>query len=237
MDNIYCIMYILEYNKDMKTLVIVGTHGDEVLKKLNLPKGWDIIVGNPEAVKARKRYTEADLNRVFGVEGDTYEHRRSRELLPILRKYDTVIDVHATTSGNTDAVIVVHDTPITRRYARRIATNYVIMPEMTSSLIAQAKHGLALELGAYDDTRYENVLLRNEDMQDWQAWMVTGTAHKPRKGVAYHKNYDLVSRGDVYYTTEDGEDLVATDDFYTFLWGENSYQTIIGFKMLPVIIK
>jgi len=95
---------------ELKLLFIVSTHGNEgfsipVLKKLvtKYPRdewGYDWIIGNPEALKQKKRFTQADLNR--SAPGDLnsplYEERRAAEIIEIAEGYDMIVDIHGTVS-------------------------------------------------------------------------------------------------------------------------------------------
>lgn len=88
-----------------KTIVIMGgVHGSEpagikVLKMLEKIKPLSgtlyLILGNPEAVLRKTRFTEENLNRVFhNKTGKTYEHVRAREIREILKKCDALLDIH-----------------------------------------------------------------------------------------------------------------------------------------------
>lgn len=95
---------------EAKLLFIAATHGEEgfsipVLERLETeyPKnewGYDWIVGNPEALKQEKRFTEVDLNR--SAPGDPnsplYEERRAAELVETAQEYDMIVDIHGTVS-------------------------------------------------------------------------------------------------------------------------------------------
>ncbi len=93
-----------------KLLFIAATHGEEgfsipVLRRLEAeyPKdkwGYEWIVGNPEALKQGKRFTQTDLNRAApGDQSSTfYEERRAAELLEISQGYDMIVDIHGTVS-------------------------------------------------------------------------------------------------------------------------------------------
>ena len=90
----------------------VMTHGDEVgslpaavrlIEALNsgeLSFGGHctVVIGNPEAGLANKRFLEADLNRVFtdGFDPSLHEVARSREMMPILSTADLFLDFHQT---------------------------------------------------------------------------------------------------------------------------------------------
>jgi len=56
-----------------------------------------IFIGNPEAGLQDQRFLEADLNRVFThTDTDSHEHRRAREIMPLLDACDLFIDFHQT---------------------------------------------------------------------------------------------------------------------------------------------
>jgi len=54
------------------------------------------FLGNVEAAKRGQRLVEADLNRVFVPEGESLEHRRARQLMPLLDAADVFVDFHQT---------------------------------------------------------------------------------------------------------------------------------------------
>ena len=87
------------------------THGNEVgglgvilrlveaikERKLEVPGSLAIVLGNIEAFKQEKRFVESDLNRAFGIEHpQTLEHRRAKDLAPILARSQKLLDFHQT---------------------------------------------------------------------------------------------------------------------------------------------
>ena len=99
--------------KDHPAHVVFGTlvHGNErgslpaavrlveALRSGDLRTGIrvSVFIGNPEAAREGVRYLEADLNRVF-LENDhtQHEHKRARQIMPILDSADVFIDFHQT---------------------------------------------------------------------------------------------------------------------------------------------
>ena len=84
-----------------KMLFIVGTHGNEsysilVVKRLQKEFGsFDYIVGNPKAVKSKKRFISSDLNRVYpGKKDGDYEERRAYKIFKKMQSYEWIIDIH-----------------------------------------------------------------------------------------------------------------------------------------------
>ena len=107
-----------------KTVTVIGgTHGDEpcgvdALKKLiptlSIERGTlYCIYGNPRAIKKNVRHTGYDLNRAFrpadtfaAKEKKTYEYKRSRRLMPILRKTNVLLDLHSSGTRQSPAFII-----------------------------------------------------------------------------------------------------------------------------------
>jgi succinylglutamate desuccinylase len=110
---------IFDSKKPGPNLVIMaGVHGDEtcglkafdaILPTFKPLQGRVIfIIGSPRAVDVGRREFEGNLNRMFrsdpeitDVERNTYEYKRSRELMPILKKADALLDIHSSTTEQT----------------------------------------------------------------------------------------------------------------------------------------
>ncbi len=226
----------------MKILVVENMHGDEI-GGFAYPNSVDIIIGNPEAKRQKKRYIESDLNRSFNGNSCTFEEKRAKELLPILEKYDFVLDIHSTITGDTNAVISTHNSRKEREAARHlIAKNYIYIPGGRNSLIYHTKNGLSLELGGvHEKSRYQNsidnfinYLLGKDSMETLlREWECVGVQEKPDGCVSTKtdlKNYESVSTGQVIASV-DGSAITASENFTTFLWGDGQYENIFGFKL------
>jgi len=212
-------------------LAIYNTHGDEV--RPNIPDSFDILIGNPKAYEKRVRYIESDLNRSFNGKSETYEEKRAQEIIPILQSYDTVIDIHSTITGVTDACIVVNDTEITREISSYTgAKNYIVMPEMKHSLIAHCNNGIALELGGNNPKLYETALnnILKKNRHGMTRYICIGEEEKPEGYTTHLKNYENVSKGQII-ASKPHSVLVASERYTTFLWGSTQYEKIFGFKL------
>ncbi len=92
--------------------ILVGVHGDEkcgvdalknILPNLEIERGNVFcIYGNPRAIEAHTRYTEANLNRMFNnddslttKEKESYEYQRAQFLKNYLDKSEVLLDIHA----------------------------------------------------------------------------------------------------------------------------------------------
>ena len=91
-------------------VVMGGVHGDEkvgvqVVEEMKKFLGKEkicgeiyLIIGNPKAVKAGKRFIEYDLNRSFGynLNDSTCEGKRAAQIAPFLGGADYLLDIHST---------------------------------------------------------------------------------------------------------------------------------------------
>ena len=226
----------------MKILVVENMHGDEI-GGFTYPSGIDVVIGNPEAKKQKKRYIESDLNRSFNGRSETLEERRAKELLPVIEKYDFVLDIHSTITGNTNAVISTHNSKKEQEAARfLLAKNYIYIPKGKNSLIYHTKNGLSLELGGvHEKNRYQksidnfigHLLGKRATETLPQEWECIGAQEKPKDCTTIRttlKNYESVSKGNVI-ASADGCEITASEDFTTFLWGDGQYENILGFKL------
>lgn len=104
-------------------VVMAGVHGDEkcglsafdaILPTFSPLRGRvTFIIGNPEAVKVNQREFEGNLNRMFRQDSEitetqrnTYEYKRSRELIPILAEADALLDIHSSTTEHTTPFVI-----------------------------------------------------------------------------------------------------------------------------------
>lgn len=97
-----------------KTLaVFCGIHGNEkagvyavnkILKDIKIKKGIVYFVfANPKAIEENKRFIDKNLNRCFfdDQNGTSYEEKRAKVLINILKLSDALLDVHASNSPET----------------------------------------------------------------------------------------------------------------------------------------
>jgi len=165
--------------KEIKILFIAATHGDEsigveVVRSLKR-KGFDFLIGNPEALKQEKRFIDSDLNRIFpGKIGGSYEERRAIEIIKITKKYDWVIDLHGSIS-RTGVFIIITKLTIENLYlALRFGIKRIVIwpgaPETIGSLSTFMPAGIEIESGLRDDPKIKNQLknvlvdfLKNKD--------------------------------------------------------------------------
>ncbi|MDP3052328.1 MAG: succinylglutamate desuccinylase/aspartoacylase family protein [bacterium] len=240
--------------------VVSGIHGDEsvgkkiikTLRKINPVKGTLVtIVANPFALRKRKRFIDADLNRCFpGKRNGNYEERIAFHLSETLKQADFVIDIHSTTTDVKDLVIIKEqnskiDTLINYINPRRT----VFMPKGIGdgSLINHCPAGVSFEYGPHKsmytyrrclqdikrilfklNMTKENIT-RKKFITD--RYKIYGTVEKPR-GITMRKNiknFTLIREGEILGRVKD-KSVVATEKFYPILFGPKAYKDIMGFK-------
>lgn len=97
--------------KKNKILLITATHGDEpsslevvnkiIKTKFGLRNKFDLLIANPKALKLSQRFIEKDLNRCApgNIKSRIYEEKRAAEIVSQSKKYNFVLDIHASTSN------------------------------------------------------------------------------------------------------------------------------------------
>lgn len=242
----------------MKIILNILTHGDEKIglkvareiQKLNIDQNiLTVQTANSKAFKLRKRFIDQDLNRSFpGKKSGNYEERLAYKLSLAVKSADLVLDIHSTKSELKNTVIATKLDARTLKYVKIIQPKYVLVMNAIkdSALISQAKIGIAFEYGKDNDPDVLkkivadikrlfsyigliDVKLRNKK-QVTNYFNVISEVEKPKgyKLLPKIKNYKLIHRGEAF-ATNNKDYLVAKDDFYPILFGENNYETIFGF--------
>lgn len=165
--------------RPIKQVTIVGgTHGNE-LTGITCVQHWkqapekitrdsfstQTVLGNPDAVKANKRYLDKDLNRCFSasVQADNTlkelrEVARAEELIELLNDptapTDFVIDLHTTTTNMGVTLIFEQANWLTYTVMQHVANTvedvyFMYEPQAAESnfLISRATQGLMIEVG------------------------------------------------------------------------------------------
>ncbi len=109
----------------------------------------DMLIGNPRAFAACKRYIESDINRSYNTTLDTYESRRADYIKNYIavNKPDLVIDFHTTTAVQPNCLITstINDGE-TRRYLRASRVNRIIVVRPLCDITEVASHFVAYEI-------------------------------------------------------------------------------------------
>lgn len=144
--------------------VFAGVHGNEtagvyalqeIIPKLQLLRGNVIFVyANPPAIEANVRMHEKNLNRCFiaGIEGNSYEEVRARELMKILDECEALLDIHMFSDPDGEPFVICEENAleIAKLFDVTIAsTNWSeTEPGGTDSyMYANGKIGICIECG------------------------------------------------------------------------------------------
>ena len=162
-------------DKGPTSMILAGVHGNEIcgvkaLEKLipclNINAGKLIIAfGNPKAIRLNVRFTEANLNRMFkknsqltGKEKSSYEYKRAQYLKKYLNQVDCLLDIHASTTPNSQSFIICE--PNARTIAKYLPTRVIVSgfddvePGGTDYYMNKAgKIGICLECGYLRSSR------------------------------------------------------------------------------------
>ncbi|HUC89303.1 MAG TPA: succinylglutamate desuccinylase/aspartoacylase family protein [Patescibacteria group bacterium] len=151
----------------MPRILIIGLHGNEELaartahristRYPELLKHVDYICGNPIAAAAYTRASTpmSDLNRSFKpkVQPLTYEERRAQQLLPIIKNYDYVLDIHTSQSDCDRLFLTANPDNAAVRKIISCSTikRIVVMPQhiASNSLIGHVGQSISIE---YNET-------------------------------------------------------------------------------------
>mgnify|MGYP000285708921 FL=1 len=140
-------------------LLIGASHGNELLgpklfshllqHRKEVLEYVDMLIGNPRAFAACKRYIESDINRSYNTTLDTYESRRADYIKNYIavNKPDLVIDFHTTTAVQPNCLITstINDGE-TRRYLRASRVNRIIVVRPLCDITEVASHFVAYEI-------------------------------------------------------------------------------------------
>ncbi len=246
----------------MKVILNILTHGDETvglkvakeIQKLRITKG-ELIVhrANKLAYTRRKRFIDQDLNRSFpGDAKGNHEQRLAHKIFPLIKSADIVIDIHSTTSGLKDALIVTRVNKAVREYVEVIAPRYLLYMRATrnNALMSEAKVGIAFEYGSNADKEALREINNGIKRLLSHLGMIEEKTPKKKRKVTWLdvysmvskkegakllksvKNYKLIMKGTAYGSFK-GEDIRAAQDFYPILFGEKNYNDMFGFAARP----
>ncbi len=104
-------------------VIMAGVHGDEpcgvdaiykLKDQIEISSGsLTLVLGSPEALKVNKRCYTSNLNRMFRSDEElsneeikTYEYQRSRELMEILSQSDALLDIHSSSTSQTEPFVI-----------------------------------------------------------------------------------------------------------------------------------
>ncbi len=162
-------------------VIMAGVHGDEkcglsafnaILPNFVPLRGRVIfIIGSPEAVRVNRREFEGNLNRMFRsdseitkTERNTYEYKRSRELMPILAQTDALLDIHSSTTAQTIPFVICEQQSF--KVAAKLPVEVVVSgidalhPTGTDAYVNQSGGlGICIECGNHNDPSATNIAI------------------------------------------------------------------------------
>lgn len=162
-------------------VIMAGVHGDEtcglnafgaIFPTFKPLRGRvTFIIGNPKAVEVSRREFEGNLNRMFRpdseiteVERDTYEYKRSRELMPILAEADALLDIHSSTTEQTVPFVICEKQSfevVTKLPVEIVVSGIdVLHPTGTDAFVNQSGGlGICIECGNHNDPKVTDVAI------------------------------------------------------------------------------
>lgn len=155
-----------------KILAIISTHGNELLgpnvlvymlsKRSKLLEDIEFIMANPRAYAKNVRYTESDLNRIYGLGLDTYEGRRAKIIEERIRllKPELVLDFHTTTAEQPDILITAdRNNEVVQRFINSNTVKDILVVEPLNDVTTVVPNFVAYEVSnsRLNDNLYEQI--------------------------------------------------------------------------------
>ncbi len=232
--------YVMKKGKESgpTSVIIAGNHGNEacgikafekILPTLVVEKGTVFFVlGNPEAIQQNKRFTEANLNRMFRKASTysakikkTYEYKRAQFIKMIMKEAEVCLDIHSTTNKSVPFIICEKNAKNIVQYFPKNFTKTVsgfgdIEPGATDDYMnLQGKVGICVECGQHEDPKAEKVAL------DTISMFLQTRGHIKSKKVLKIQTRKHIQMDTLYYSKTDSFTLVKKlDDFYEAKKGE-----------------
>lgn len=227
--------------------LFAGVHGDEtagiwalqnIAPKLKLTKGSVYIVyANPPAIEKNVRMVTKNLNRCFvaGNDGESYEDQRARQLMKILDKCDTLLDLHMFYEpGEPFAICESNSLSVAAALPLKIVSTGWVATEPGATdgyMYSQGKQALCIECGGIPEAK-EKVAFAEEIIGRFlQYYDVIEKGYKPERyeqqivtvNRAQHKtseNFTLLPHFKDFQNLTPGQ-LIAKDGKQEFRAGEN----------------
>ncbi|MEO2154213.1 MAG: succinylglutamate desuccinylase/aspartoacylase family protein [Nanoarchaeota archaeon] len=217
-------VYEFSNGKGPKVAIVACLHGDEIIGKLiidklieNIKNGkfkfkgtLKLIVANEEAMKARERFIDSDLNRVFpGNPNGNHEEKLAYKLLKELKDFDYVVDIYSTITETPSFVILTKEEMLDLAKKVPLKRILVMSPKLVKekALIGHVK-GISIEFNhkinpsiAYKIVKetLENIY-NNKDTQIKQGiYYVKGILRKEKVGklLINPKNFKRIKKGTI----------------------------------------
>lgn len=165
-------------NPGRTTAIVAGVHGNEPGGVKALERAITLfpithgvvhyVIGNPEALRAGKRFLEINLNRAF-LKGDlanrlpeqAYERRRAIQLMPLFDTCDALLDLHSVSNKQATPFVICEKEffNLARKFPFPIRSSgwNAIEPGSTDYYMSTInKIGVCLECGFHNDPSVED---------------------------------------------------------------------------------
>ena len=228
-----------------KILAIISTHGNELLgpnvlvymlsKRSKLLEDIEFIIANPRAYAKNVRYTESDLNRIYGLGLDTYEGRRAKIIEERIRilKPELVLDFHTTTAEQPDILITAdRNNEVVQRFINASAVKDILVVEPLNDITTVAPNFVAYEVpnSHLNDDLYKQICTDIERYLDGKMIDQGRTFYKMVGKILPEEEKNMAGLENFVYNDE----LQAIPAFL----GEEAYKqdaTYAGFKLERLI--
>ncbi len=141
-----------------KALVIVCTHGNEQIgfeafESLSQKEQYDLMIGNPRALKKNVRFTDIDQNRVGpgNPKSALYEERQVFKVLEKAKKYKYVLDIHGTVANSGIFTILASKVKNVLHFALQLPIEKIVLWENYTSnngpVVKFVERGVGIEVG------------------------------------------------------------------------------------------
>jgi predicted deacylase len=232
---------------------IVGRRVIDELYKLKIIKGQlKTIIANQAALEKGVRFIDQDLNRSFpgNKNSNLAEEKIAHYILQEIKYADYIVDIHSTSTDTKDVMIIKKRDAQIDQMIRFINPRRVLL--MSENYGQQALvnfcSGVSIEYGRHkaEDTFIKSLqdiktlmhhlgMIKMKDVAEERSatenYQVFDVASKPahfRINKNIH-NFVKVLSGDVLGYINN-RPVLAKEDFYPVLFGEQAYKDIIGFK-------
>lgn len=245
-------------NSNPKIAIIGCVHGDEIigkkvineLKKINLKNGsLYFIIANQEALNRKKRYIKKDLNRSFpGKINGIVEEKIAYKIKKELKRFDVVIDIHATNS-NFDSLVVVtkFNTEIKKILKFTPIDKIALIRKKVfggNDLISYAKLGVSLEYGPDKSGKNYKKCLKDIKIVLKNLGLISGKKIVFKQKTLYTvkgkykvsnqfkqnnclKDFKLIKKGDIM-GKDNLKEVISTKNFYPIFLGKGKYKNILS---------
>ncbi len=186
-------------------------HGDEPIPVFALASfNVSQLICNRQALIKNKRFIEQDMNQSFGTRGNSLEEKRAREILKIIPRSETVIDLH-TTSAQSEPFVIVVDLEMLPLAALTGLSRVVYMAfniKSNHSLIDH-RQGVSIEVGRHLDVESFNTVIK----------IYKNIKRRKRGSFTLYEVYDVIKKKGKYENFKR-----HPDGFIPILAGERAYK-------------